>query len=287
VRNFRKCILLLGFLVYGVFFYLLVPPVFNAYYRGGPTLPPKDAGSALVKPVIQHPSSSLADYRAIWERNVFGTGKDEVLAKEPAALETRLADANLGFRLVGTVVLENSGKSLAIIDHEQTGQQEACWEGSRFGQIVIKRIFTDRVVIDSGKGEMILAMDPRSVDETILAKDSHGTGNFGSSSQLARLDRKEVAKVLPNYMSLVKTVRIRPHLEAGRPGGILIYNIDPEGLFGKIGLQDGDVIKAINGEPLTVTLDAVEIYNRLKQGGGITLAVQRGEEDMQLQFHVS
>ena len=95
-----------------------------------------------------------------------------------------------------------------------------------------------------------------------------------------------MATALPDYMSLVKSVRIRPHLEAGRPGGILIYNIDPHGLFGKMGLQDGDVIKAVNGEPLTVTLDAVEFYNRLKHGGRVTLAVQRDEENVQLRIQV-
>jgi type II secretory pathway component PulC len=173
-------------------------------------------------------------------------------------------------------VIENAGKSLAIVDHEQTGHQEACWEGSRFGQVLIKKILQDRVIIEAGRGEEILSMEP-----------GRGIGSREAPIQLARLDRKEVATALPNYMSLVKTVRIRPHLEAGRPGGILIYNIDPDGLFGKMGLQDGDVIKAVNGQALTVTMDAVEFYNRLKKGGRVTLAVQRAEENVQLQFHVS
>ena len=275
MRNSRKYLLILGFIVYGVLLYLLVPPIFNAQYRSGTTLPSKDAGLAVLQPVIEHASSSPADYRVIWERNVFGTGKGEAPAKKPAAPEIRFADANIGLRLVGTVVIENSGKSLAIVDHEQTGKQEACWEGSRFGQVLIKKIFRDRVIIDAGNGEEILSMEP-----------GRGIGSRSVPTQTARLDRKEVAAVLPDYMSLVKTVRIRPHLEAGRPGGILIYNIDPEGLFGKMGLQDGDVIKAVNGEPLTVTLDAVEFYNRLKHGGRVTLAVQRGEENVQLRIQV-
>ena len=278
--------MLLGFAVYGFFLYLLVLPIFDAHFRGGPTLPPKNTSLAVVKPVAERPSSTLAGYRAIWERNIFGTGKGEIPAKEPAVPETRLADASIGLRLVGTVVIENSGNSLAIIDHEQTAQQEACWEGSRLGQVLIKKIFRDRVIIDSGEGDMILSMEPRRGGETMLANGPHVTGNFENPPQLARLDRKQVAAVLPDYMSLVRTVRIRPHLEAGRPGGILIYNIDPDGLFGKMGLQDGDVIKAVNGEEMTVPLDAVEFYNRLKQGGRVTLAVQRGEENVQLRIQV-
>jgi hypothetical protein len=275
VRDFSKYRLLFAFLVYGVFLYLLVPPVFNAHNRGGITFLPKDAGLTMVKPLAERPSTSLAHYRSIWERNVFRTGPGEAHATEATVTELPFADANLGLRLVGTVVIENSGKSLAIVDHEETGQQEACWEGSRLGPVLIKKIFQDRVIIDAGRGEEILSMEP-----------GKGIGFRGASMQLARLDRKEVATALPDYMSLVKTVRIRPHLEAGRPGGILIYNIDPDGLFGKMGLQDGDVIKSVNGEALTVTLDAVAFYNRLKQGGRVTLAVQRGEKNLQLRVHV-
>jgi S1-C subfamily serine protease len=70
------------------------------------------------------------------------------------------------------------------------------------------------------------------------------------------------------------------------PGGILMYKIDPDSLFGKIGLQSGDVIKGVDGESLAETLDAVEIYDYLKQGRMITLVVQRGKENVQLQFDV-
>jgi type II secretory pathway component PulC len=275
VRKFRPYQLLTLLLLYGIPIYLLVPPIFSAHETGDETVVPKDAGSAVVMPVTAHPSHSLADYRAIWEQNVFKTGKGEAPAKEVAA-EIPLADAGIGLRLVGTVVAENSGKSVAIVGHEGTGQQEACWEGSSIGQVVIKKIFQDRVIIDAGEGDEILAMEP-----------GRGIGIRHAPTQLARLDREEVAATFPDYMSLVKTVSIRTDFQAGSPGGILIYNIAPDGLLDKIGLQNGDVIKAINGEPLSVSLDAVEIYNHLQQGGKITLAVQRGEENMQLEFQVS
>jgi type II secretion system protein C len=276
VRKFRPYQLLILFLLYGIPIYLLVPPIFSAHeIDDGPVLS-KDAGAAVVMPVTAHLTHSLADYRAIWEQNVFKAGKGEASAKAATPAEIPEADANLGLKLVGTVVAENSGRSVAIVDHEKTGQQEACWEGGYIGQVVIKKIFQDRVIIDAGKGDEVLAMEP-----------GRGIGTRHAPTQLARLDREEVATALPDYMSLVKTVRIRPYFEAGNPGGIRISNIDPEGLFGRIGLQDGDVIKGVNGEPLAITLDAIEIYNHLKQGGEITLAVQRGEQSVQLRFDVS
>ena len=276
MRNFKNYRLLFACLVYGVFLYLLVPAIFNAHESDEATTRPDEAVSAVARPGAERPVISLAEYRPIWEQNIFRTGTGEAPAKEAPVDEIPTADASVGLRLVGTVVTENSVKSLAIVNREDTGQQEACWEGSRLGQVLIKKIFQDKVIIDAGRGEEILSMEP-----------GRGVGSREAPSQFARLDRKEVATALPDYMSLVKTVRIRPHLEGGKPEGILIYNIDPDGLFAKMGLQDGDVIKAVNGEAMTVTLDAVEFYNRLRQGGRVTLAVQRGEENVQLRLQVS
>jgi general secretion pathway protein C len=254
VRKFNTYRLPFVLLFCGVAVCPLMPLILHAQETGDRIALRTDGGMAVVEPEVGRPASSREDHRPT----------------------TPLATANLGLKLVGTAVLENSGNSLAILYREDTGRQQTCREGSRLGQVLIKKILPDRVIIEAGRGEMILSM-------------YHGRGieNVGTSPGMARLDQQEVATVLPDYLSLVKTIRIRPYFEAGKPGGIRVSNIDPDGLFGKMGLQDGDVIKGVNGKPLTVTLDAVEIYNRLKQGGRITLAVLRGEENVQLRFDVS
>jgi len=290
VRGLRRYRLVFFLLIYGAFLYVLVPPIFDTHETGDPPALPEDASLAVVSRAVDRPTRALEDYRAIWEQNVFRTGKSESAAKESTVDEIPTANSNVGLRLVGTVVVENSGKSLAMIAHEDTGLQESYWEGSRLGSVLIKRILQDQVIIDLGGDEMILSTDPfRAIgkNRVMMAQDSPGTRNAFASAYPARLNREEVTTALPDYLSFVKAVKIRTVFEAGRPDGILIYKIDPDGLFGKIGLEDGDVIKAVNGESLAVSMDAVEIYNRLKHGGRTTLSVQRGEENGELQFDVT
>ena len=234
-------------------------------------------------------AGSSEGYRSSEEQNVFGKAQDEAPAKEATVTEIPRADVNLRLRLVGTAVIENSGKSFAVLEHEDTGKQVPCWEGSWLGQVLIKRIFWNRVIIDPGKGEIILYMGPGrklEEDEATIAKDSLGTGNVSVSAYPQRLNRKELDKDFPDYLSFIKTTRIKTDFQAGIPVGILIDNIDPDSLFSKIGLQEGDVIKAVNGEALAEPLDAVKIYDRLKHGGRINLSVQRGKEDVRLRFYV-
>lgn len=289
MRNFRKYRLLLVLLFFGVFIYFLVPPILNAQETGEGAVLPNDEGSEVVEPEAEGPAGSSEGYRSIEEQNVFGKAQDEAPAKEDTVTEIPRADVNLRLRLVGTAVIENSGKSLAVLEHEDTGLQEACWEGSRLGRVLIKKILQGKVIVDAGGGEMILSKHGlRTIGkgDVMIAKDSLRTVNVSASAYPPRLDRKEMARDFPDYLSFMNTVSTKTHFQAGSTGGILIYNIDPDGLFGKMGLQDGDVINAVNGESLAAPPDAVKIYDRLKHGGRVNLAVQRGEERLQLRFYV-
>ena len=289
MRNFRKYRLLFVLLFFSVFIYFLVPPILNAQETGEGAVLPNDEGSEVVEPEAEGPAGSSEGYRSIEEQNVFGKAQDEAPAKEATVTEIPRADVNLRLRLVGTAVIENSGKSLAVLEHEDTGLQEACWEGSRLGRVLIKKILQGKVIVDAGGGEMILSKHRlRTIGkgDVMIAKDSLRTVNVSASAYPPRLDRKEIARDFPDYLSFMNTVSTKTHFQAGSTGGILIYNIDPDGLFGKMGLQDGDVINAVNGESLAAPPDAVKIYDRLKHGGRVNLAVQRGEERLQVRFYV-
>jgi type II secretory pathway component PulC len=289
VRIFRNYKLLLGLLLWGIPVYLLLPPIFNTPDDGDGAVLHDDAGMAVVSRVADRPTHTFEDYRAIWEQNVFRTGKSESPAKEATVVEIPLSDGGLGLKLVGTAVMENSGKSFATIQHLDTGLQESCREGSRLDRVVIKKILQDEVIIEAGGDEMILSMDPfRAIgkNRVMIAKDSQTTRNVSASAYPARLNREEVSREYPDYLSFMKTAGIESQFHAGSPGGILVRNIDARGLFGKIGLQDGDVIKEINGEPLIGSADAVKIYDRLKHGGRVNLEIQRGKESMRLRLYV-
>jgi general secretion pathway protein C len=269
--------ILLLFLVPVVVLYLRVPPLFSDRPIGGdtPTTPQPDGG--VVKAEAERPAKPLDDYRAIWDRNLFGTTLDTNPAPEKEISPENIPQAvdGLGLRLVGTVLGGDPKRSFAFIDSEDTGKQEMLREGTRLGQVLIKKILRNKVIIDAGHGDVLLSMEPH-----------REPGSAGASSQVASLSQKEVEKALPDYMQLVNTIRIRPHLEAGKPAGILVYNIDSDGIFGRMGLQDGDVIKAVNGDPVKITMDAMAFYDSLKKGGRITLAILRGEDNQELHVQI-
>nr|NIS79721.1 PDZ domain-containing protein [Anaerolineales bacterium] len=84
----------------------------------------------------------------------------------------------------------------------------------------------------------------------------------------------------------MQQVRIRPYFQEGQPGGFLIYRLDPDSVFAEMGLQNGDVITAVNGEPVTTAQEASDFYDALEEGGEVVLEVKRGEETQEIRVEI-
>lgn len=195
----------------------------------------------------------------------------------PTLFNTSIAKAQgeqaLGLKLVGTAVLDGHAKSFAIIENQSTGGQGAYREGDRVGDVLIKKIQSESVIIGTRMG-----------DQTLLMGLGGSPGTIQSPQQMVRLNRKEINATLPDYMQLMQEIRVRPHLEAGQPSGFLIYKIEPDSIFAKMGLEDGDVIKAVNGRPIATTQQAVEFYDALTKGATVSLEIKRDETKQELHF---
>ena len=185
------------------------------------------------------------------------------------------AEQALGLKLVGTAVTDDPSQNFAIIEHQSTGNQGAYREGDRLGEVLIKKIRSGSVVIGTKMGEQILTMGSGT-----------SAGRPPSSGEVAHLDRKEVDSTLADQMQFMREIGIRPRFEGGKPAGFVIYSIEPESIFGRMGLQDGDVIVGVNGKSFATTQPTMEFYGALKKGGTVSLEIKREDSKMELHFEI-
>ena len=188
-------------------------------------------------------------------------------ARDPRGYQS--AAHHVDFRLVGTVVADVPGKSLAVIENESTGGQRGYIEGDQVGEILIKEILYGKVVIQTPSGDAVLSV-----------KSGGGTHAFikppdATPPLIAQMDRQEFDAVLPDYTHLMREIRMRPRFTAGRPKGFVIYNIDPESLLDRMGLKNGDLIMGVNDTSFATTQPVVEFYEALKAGGTASFKIQR------------
>jgi len=197
------------------------------------------------------------------------------LQADPDLPHIPYARDDLGLRLIGTVMMDEPGGSIAIIEIVALGEQEVYKEGDTLEGVLIKRILNRTVIIDEGKG-----------DEMIVMQGGTSTGTRPSESQRVQLERKAVDSEVPSYSDMMKDIRVRPYRQEGKPGGFMIYNIKPGSIFAKMGLDNGDVITAVNRKPVTTTLQAADFYQALRQNGEVIIDVKRGDANQKLRFEI-
>jgi S1-C subfamily serine protease len=65
--------------------------------------------------------------------------------------------------------------------------------------------------------------------------------------------------------------------------GVLVYNLVQRGPAAKAGLTRGDIITAVDGQPVTDVYDVERAINRKKPGEAVTLKILRGNKGLDKQ----
>jgi hypothetical protein len=146
-------------LAFGLIIYLWVPTLLMLFEDKH--APETDEIIRTTKPAVTRRPSD--EYSIIAERNLIRAPQQEGSApseeKEAIMLEgIPVAEKDLGLTLVGTVLTDDPNTNIAFIYSRSTRQQEPYQKGDRIGEVSVKRILWDKVVIETERGEEVLVM---------------------------------------------------------------------------------------------------------------------------------
>lgn len=100
-----------------------------------------------------------------------------------------------------------------------------------------------------------------------------------------RIERGLANRILEHRAEL-PPVRAMLHEEHGRIIGVKVYGIRRNGVLSRLGVQNGDVLRTINGFDLTSLDSALEAYGRLRDADHLTLAVDRRGQPTNVNFDI-
>jgi general secretion pathway protein C len=258
-------------------------------------------------PAMTVQKAHAKDPDEIVKRDVFCSGCTP--PPPPATTSTGTpADANnadvkstLPLELVSTMVCPSDEKwSMAVIRDNGTKEKDAAMynRGAKIGGATIVRVLTKRVYLrNSGRLEYLeldgAAPPPVAVAANVpppqgalnpeLGDIDRGVNCTGNS---CTVERQLVEKMLQNTALLASAARFVPSIKDGKPNGFKLYAIRPNSIFGKIGLQNGDTVKAINGMDMGTPDKALEVYTKLRYASHLSVAVERRGENMTLDYSI-
>ena len=100
------------------------------------------------------------------------------------------------------------------------------------------------------------------------------------------IDRALVEKLLANTAMLATSARFVPSIKDGKANGFKLYAIRPNSIFGKIGLQNGDTIKGINGNDMTTPDAALALYSKLRSASHLSVQIDRRGEAQTMDYTI-
>ena len=262
------------------FLALSVSDAFKLHYAAA-VLPPASEVSHAERPGLVG-SRPRQSYEVIVRRDIFNL--------PPAPENVAVENEHLDVTLVGTSQV-TSGKPYAII--ENSGTQTVYRVGDTVpgaGQLL--SVGRDRVVIlhDGRRVALVLPSTgltpgppfapvsgqirrfPRAL-QSIGRTPGAGIRQLGPNRYM--LDRATVDSNIKNMAPLFTEIRATPQLENGVADGFLLSEIQPNSIFQQIGLQDGDLLKAVNGQNVGDPAKALTLLQSLQGQSVITLNLVR------------
>lgn len=230
---------------------------------------------------------------------------EEVLAAEEA--EPAMPDlesqepvkSGLRVRLIATTVaLNHSEWSWANIEDVTNHQAEVYMVGDKVGPAEILEIERLRVIVnnngrkeyidgEAGNGEVIAPpVTVASNTPPPPAPGKIGAGIQATGADSYEIPKDEINKALSNLNDIAMQARIVPAFKDGVATGFKLFSIRPDSLYTKIGIQNGDIVRRINGFEINSPDKALEVYTKLKESNRIEIEIDRNGSPVRKTYNV-
>jgi type II secretion system protein C len=232
-----------------------------------------------------------AQRKAIIDRNVFGAQTLSDFQPEPEPEPEDIEATKLPVTLLGTQVHSVRENSKAAIAERGARDHELLWEGDELAShqgVRVVRIERGRVVLDNkGRREELLLDEASNVplartqpDRSSRRQSRRAAARTPSRTPTPITERlkelRDANSGVRNMGSILSQGRPVPKWENGELVGMELRDVEPGGLYEKVGLAEGDIITAVNGIELDNAADASKVLAELSTADSLEIETTDG-----------
>ena len=247
-------------------------------------LMPAEQISAIDKP--QQSLSSVMTLPALTDLlavPLFGQLPAQDMPKSQTKVQPKtVVQSPLNIKLLGTVV---AGDDSAAIIRLAGGAGE---KGFFIGDAIqpgatLKEVASWSIIVDhNGRLEKISMTKGMALPQAA----SPVVVNAPARIQQHAMSRVQLNRHMQNLPSLLSEARALPNMVNGRMDGFVITDIVDGSLYQQAGLQNGDVLRKVNGQVISNAGQAMQLYQTLQSATGIDIELTRAGQLQQLHYDI-
>lgn len=243
---------------------------------------------------------TIEEYGVIFTRNLFnsqGLIPGEETQGGPTDQGGEPVKTTLPLNLIGTIILSDELRSLATIEDKSASQvypvriDDEIPSKARILSIQSRKVIFINVA--SGRREFVeLPEDPVTSNPRVSFAPKGGGGGKGAGIERTSpnnfaVSRSEIDKQLGDLNNVLTQARCVPNFENGMPSGFKCFQIVPGSIYDKLGLQNGDVLVGVDGDPINDPAKAFELLNKLKTTNHVELTIKRDGKQQNYAYDIN
>ena len=267
--------------------------------RGAPTLDSARDYTVSIDLDKNFNAGTLGQVRSI---NIFrtntGLGKGSKKVADTKCEQAQQA-SSLPIKLVNTIVLQDTVKSLASVQIRGDRDLQEVREGEQISnlakifkitrlEILVKNLESgvcESIASEKGRETRspISVMSPSQSRQFKANKKMSGIDNVGNKFAIQKGLLDEKMKDIAQILTQARAIKIQ------NPDGTISFKLtemDPEGLFPYLGLQDQDIITSINGKPIYDMNEVMGLFSRIKNLDNLQLGIKREGSDSVQEYSI-
>ena len=186
---------------------------------------------------------------------------------------------------------------MVVVTVQYKGKTKVLGKGEAINGYIVEDAGNDYALFSkNGKDYKLMLYDPKkgSISSSItpvVSQPSASPSKPSADEIIEAGDRRIIGKdLLAHYTTHIdevyRNIGLQDYRKNNKLEGFKVTFVKRGSPFAKLGLRRGDILKAVNGQVLTSYGAAFDIYKQMDDISNITLTIQRGNKEMELEYEI-
>ena len=235
--------------------------------------PPRPAAAPQALPTQKQASKTRGYYDVIMQRDLLKVARSGPKSdRAPVEEDIVRPLAEMGLTLKGTIT---GSKEIARAIIEEKRQQEIYQVGDRIKGAELLAIYRNKVIMDVGGQEQMLVVEEAKGSTPSAARPRAAAPGAPTLSGPEPGDLSGLSNIMQNLDEYIGKARVVPYFKGGEAYGFRVSNVERESMIYDLGVRSGDVIRAVNGQPIRTPEDAFKLYQEMQNETAVEVELER------------